>query len=120
MLFAMLKTVLERFWGGAVAERYTQQRAGEVPDFLSSKVLPGENLQLGKEGNRDTHQEEAANYDDAVIPYHLWDSRLIRLWAGDELINPHNYGIPQAAGVVTTLLSKILKNEIEEKFISVV
>jgi hypothetical protein len=59
ILFAMLKTMLEGLPGGVVAERHTQQRAGEVQDLMSSKVLPGENLQLGKEGKRDTQQEEA-------------------------------------------------------------
>jgi hypothetical protein len=39
-----------------VAERQTQQRAGQLPDFMTSKVLPGEDLQLGKEGKRDPQQ----------------------------------------------------------------
>jgi hypothetical protein len=30
-------------------------------------------------------QEEATKHDDAVIPYHLWDSRLTRLWDGEVL-----------------------------------
>jgi hypothetical protein len=32
-----------------------------------------------------TEQEEDTKNDDAVIPYHLWDSRLTRLWDGDVL-----------------------------------
>jgi hypothetical protein len=32
-----------------------------------------------------TEQEEATNHDDALIPYHFWDSRLARLWDGDVL-----------------------------------
>jgi hypothetical protein len=63
-------------------------------------VFPGEHLQQGKEDKRDTQQEEATKEDDVVIPYHLWDSRLTRLWAGDELLNPHKYGMPQTAEVL--------------------
>jgi hypothetical protein len=101
MLFAMLKTVFEGLpGGGAVTERHIKQRAGDVPSFLSSKVLPGEHLQLGKEWKRDTQQQECTKDDDAAIPYHLWDSRLTRLWAGNELLNPHNYGMPRAAEVL--------------------
>jgi hypothetical protein len=42
---------------------------------------------------------QSATPHDAVIPYHLWDSRLTRLWAGNELLKPHTYGMPQAAEV---------------------
>jgi hypothetical protein len=86
--------------GGGVQESHTQQRTGEVPDFLSSKVLPGENLQLGKEGKRDTHQEKATKDDDLEIPYHLCNLRLTILWAGDELFKPHNYGMSQEVEVL--------------------
>jgi hypothetical protein len=102
MLFAMLKTVLEGLpgWGVEVAERHIKQRAGDLPDLLSSKVLPGEHLQMVKEGKRDTQQEEATKDADAEIPYHLWDSRLKIIWACNELIKPHNNGMPQAAEVL--------------------
>jgi hypothetical protein len=67
MLFAMLKTVLEVVRGG-VEDRYMQQRAGEVPDFMCSQMLAREVLQLGKERKRVTQQYEATKDDDAVIP----------------------------------------------------
>jgi hypothetical protein len=53
------------------AERQTQQRTEEVPDFMGSKVLPGEVLKLGKEGKHDAQKEEATADDDTTIPYHV-------------------------------------------------
>jgi hypothetical protein len=100
MLFVMLNTVLEGLPGGGVTEHQTQQRAGEVPTFMSSKVLPVEVLKLRKEGNRDSQQEETTKDDDVTIPYHLWYSRLTILWAGNGLIKPHTSGMPQAVEVL--------------------
>jgi hypothetical protein len=85
---------------GVVVERKTQQRAGEVPDFMCSKVVPGEVLQLGKEGKCDTRQEEATKDDDSIIPYNLWDSRLTRLRSEDAMLKLQDYGMQQAAEVL--------------------
>jgi hypothetical protein len=54
-------------------------------EVLSSTVLPGDKANLGLVGKEVTEQEEATKNDDAVIPYHLWDSRLTRLWDGNVL-----------------------------------
>jgi hypothetical protein len=44
-----------------------------------------------------TEQEKYTKHDDAVIPYDLWDSRLIRLWDGD-VLPPSN--LAKAAEVI--------------------
>jgi hypothetical protein len=51
-------------------------------EVLSSTVLPGDKAKLGLVGK---YQEDATTHDDAVIPYHLWNSRLKILWDGDVL-----------------------------------
>jgi hypothetical protein len=50
MMLDMSKMCWKDFGGGAVTERQKIYIAGKLPDFLSSKVLPGEVLKLGKEG----------------------------------------------------------------------
>jgi hypothetical protein len=44
-----------------------------------------------------TEQEEATKHDNTVIPYHLWDSRLARLWDG-KVIPPSD--VAKAAEVI--------------------
>jgi hypothetical protein len=60
-------------------------RRDATAEVLSSAVLPVDKEKLGLLGNTLMEQEEANAHDDAGIPYHLWDSRLTRLWDGDVL-----------------------------------
>jgi hypothetical protein len=69
--------------GGALPSRKESERPGEVPEFLSSRVLPTESLKLGKDGGAKASQEEATKDDDAEVPVQLWNSRLTKLWDGD-------------------------------------
>jgi hypothetical protein len=52
---------------------------------------------LGIDGKWLTEQEESTTNDDAVVPYHLWDSRLTILWDGDVLPPP---GVAKAAEAI--------------------
>jgi hypothetical protein len=56
MIFSILKTVLEVLPGGGSGRTTNSSEGWEVPDFLSYKVLPGEVLQLGKEGKCNLQQ----------------------------------------------------------------
>jgi hypothetical protein len=72
-------------------------RRDAAAEVLSSKVLPGDKANLGSVGKEATEKEEANTHDDAVIPYHLWDSRLKRLW-DDDVLPPSD--VAKAAEVI--------------------
>jgi hypothetical protein len=71
--------------GDLIPESIIQMRRDAAAEVLSSTVLPGDKAKLGLVSKTLTEQEEATEHDDAMIPYHLWDSRLTRLWDGDVL-----------------------------------
>jgi hypothetical protein len=72
--------------GGLIPERRVkirQEEPHEARRFGDQTVAVG---QLGLKGKPLSAQEEEANEDDdAEIPYHLWNSRLTRLWDLDVL-----------------------------------
>jgi hypothetical protein len=80
-----------------IPERSVKMKRDAAAEVLSSTVLPGDKENLGLLGKEVTEQEEATTHDDAVIPYHLWDSRLTRLWDGDVLPPPD---VAKAAEVI--------------------
>jgi hypothetical protein len=70
---------------GLIPERSVKMRRDAAAEVLSSTVLPGDKAKLGLVGKEVMEQEESIKHDDDVIPYHLWDSRLTRLWGGEVL-----------------------------------
>jgi hypothetical protein len=103
-----------------VSEWKTQQRAGEVPYFLSSKLFTGEVLQLGKEGKRDSQQEEATKYDDAAIPYHMGFKADTNLGGQRAAQAAQLWDAAGRGGITTSFLSEILETESKIQFLPVV
>jgi hypothetical protein len=72
--------------GELILDRRVKMRQEEPHEAIRFGDQTGEVGQLDLKGKTFLAQEEEANKDDdAEIPYHLWNSRLTRLWDSDVL-----------------------------------
>jgi hypothetical protein len=79
VLVSATLAVIKGMPGGVLPSQKESELPGEVPDFLSSRVLPTESLKLGNNRRAKASREDATKDDSTDVLVQLWNSRLTKL-----------------------------------------